>query len=86
MNEIDLFGKEGDWAYDAQKRIIELRYRLLPYIYSLDGAVVQEDGTMMRPLVMDFANDRNAILLDDEYMFGKNILVCPVTEPLYTKK
>ena len=86
MNEIDLFGKEGDWAYDAQKRIIELRYRLLPYIYSLDGAVVQEDGTMMRPLVMDFANDRKAILLDDEYMFGKNILVCPVTEPLYTKK
>ena len=41
---------------------------------------------MMRPLVMDFANDRKAILLDDEYMFGKNILVCPVTEPLYTKK
>ena len=35
---------------------------------------------------MDFANDRKAILLDDEYMFGKNILVCPVTEPLYTKK
>lgn len=86
MNEIDLFGKEGDWAYDAQKRMIELRYRLLPYIYSLDGAVVQEDGTMMRPLVMDFAHDRKAILLDDEYMFGKNILVCPVTEPLYTKK
>lgn len=86
LNEIYTFGKEGDWAYDAQKRIIELRYRLLPYIYSLDGAVVQEDGTMMRPLVMDFADDRKAILLDDEYMFGKNILVCPVTEPLYTKK
>ena len=86
MNEIWLFGKEGDWAYDVQKRFIELRYRLLPYIYSLSGAVVQEDGMIMRPLVMDFAQDRKAILLDDEYLFGKNILVCPVTEPLYTKK
>ena len=86
MNEIWLFGKEGDWAYDVQKRFIELRYRLLPYIYSLNGAVVQEDGMIMRPLVMDFAQDRKAILLDDEYLFGKNILVCPVTEPLYTKK
>ena len=41
---------------------------------------------MMRPLVMDFAHDRKAILLDNEYLFGKNILVCPVTAPLYTKK
>lgn len=40
----------------------------------------------MRPLVMDFASDRKAILLDDEYLFGRNILACPVTEPLYTKK
>lgn len=86
LNEIYLFGKEGDWAYDVQKRFIELRYRLLPYIYSLSGAVVQEDGMIMRPLVMDFASDRKAILLDNEYMFGKNILVRPVTDPLYTKK
>ena len=41
---------------------------------------------MMRPLVMDFATDRKAILLDNEYLFGKQILVRPVTEPLYTKK
>ena len=86
MNEIYLFGEEGDWAYDVQKRFIELRYRLLPYIYSLSGSVVQESGTMMRPLVMDFPTDRNALLLDDEYMFGKSFLVCPVTEPLYTRK
>lgn len=86
MNEIWRFGKEGDWAYDAQKRFIDLRYRLLPYIYSLTGAVTHENGTIMRPLVMDFATDRKSILLDNEYMFGKNILVCPVTQPLYTKK
>lgn len=86
LNEIYLFGKEGDWAYDAQKRIIQFRYRLLPYIYSMAGEVVQQDGVMMRPLVMDFAADRKAILLDDEYLFGRNLLVCPVTEPLYTRK
>lgn len=86
MNEIYLFGKEGDWAYDAQKRIIKLRYRLLPYIYSTAGEVAHKAGLMMRPLVMDFAADRKAIQLDDEYLFGRNILVCPVTEPLYTKK
>lgn len=86
LNEIYLFGKEGDWAYDAQKRIIELRYRLLPYIYSTAGEVVHRDGVMMRPLVMDFASDRKAIQLDDEYLFGRSLLVCPVTEPLYTKK
>lgn len=86
MNEIWRFSKEGDWAYDAQKRFINLRYRLLPYIYSLTGAVTHENGTIMRPLVMDFATDRKAILLDNEYMFGKNILVSPVTQPLYTKK
>lgn len=86
LNEIYLFGKEGDWAYDSQKRIIQFRYRLLPYIYSMAGEVVQQDGVMMRPLVMDFAADRKAILLDDEYLFGRNLLVCPVTEPLYTRK
>ena len=86
LNEIYLFGKEGDWAYDAQKRIIQFRYRLLPYIYSMAGEVVQQDGVMMRPLVMDFAADRKAILLDDEYLFGRDLLVCPVTEPLYTRK
>ena len=86
LNEIYLFGKEGDWAYDAQKRIIQFRYRLLPYIYSMAGEVVQQDGVIMRPLVMDFAADRKAILLDDEYLFGRNLLVCPVTEPLYTRK
>lgn len=86
LNEIYLFGKEGDWAYDVQKQYIKLRYRLQPYLYALQGDVVQKDGTMMRPLVMDFPRDRKAILLDDEYMFGPAFLVCPVTRPLYTAK
>lgn len=84
VSELYNFGNPGDWAFDAQKKAIELRYRLMPYIYSLAGDVVQRSGTIMRPLVMDFPSDHKAITLDDQYMFGKSLLVKPVTDPLYT--
>jgi alpha-D-xyloside xylohydrolase len=84
VSELYEFGKEGDWAYDVMKQYIELRYRLLPYIYSMAGEVVQHSGLMMRPLLMDYTDDRKAILLNDEYMFGRELLVKPVTDPLYT--
>lgn len=47
-SEIYKFGEEGYWAYDAQKKFIELRYRLLPYIYSLCGEATQASGSIMR--------------------------------------
>lgn len=84
VSEIYRFGNPGDWAFDSQKKFIELRYRLLPYLYSAAGDVVQNSGMMMRPLVMDFASDSTAIRLNDQYMFGKSLLVKPVTDPLYT--
>ena len=84
VSELYEFGKEGDWAYDVMKQYIELRYRLLPYIYSMAGEVVQHSGMMMRPLLMDYTDDRKAILRNDEYMFGRELLVKPVTDPLYT--
>lgn len=84
VSELWHFGKKGDWPYDVMKRYIEMRYRLLPYIYSTAGDVVQRSGSMMRPLVMDFARDHKAIRLNDEYMFGRQLLVKPVTDPLYT--
>lgn len=84
VNEIWRYGEPGYWAFDVQKKYIELRYRLLPYTYSNCGDVVQRDGSMIRPLVFDFAHDKKAINLNDEYMFGRNMLVKPVTDPLYT--
>ena len=84
VSEIYEFGKKGDWAYDAMVDAVKLRYRLLPYIYSMAGNVVQQSGSMMRPLVMDFANDKRARRLNDEYMFGHALLVKPVTDPMYT--
>lgn len=84
VSELYEFGSEGTWAYDAMKRAIELRYRLLPYIYSLAGSSSLHDGTIMRPFVMDFPTDKKAININDEYMFGQALLVKPVTKPLYT--
>jgi alpha-D-xyloside xylohydrolase len=56
-----------------------LRYRLLPYIYAVAGAVAQDGGTMMRPLVMDFPADTLAREVTDQYLFGPSLLVSPVT-------
>ncbi|HBF35615.1 TPA: alpha-xylosidase, partial [Candidatus Sumerlaeota bacterium] len=73
------FGGETSPAYQAHLKADRLRYRLLPYIYSLAGGVTQESGTIMRPLVMDFPGDPKAPTVDDQYMFGPGFLVSPVT-------
>ena len=57
----------------------KLRYRLLPYIYSLAWEVTSDDSTIMRPLVMDWRTDEKVWNIGDEYMFGPSILVSPVT-------
>jgi alpha-D-xyloside xylohydrolase len=66
-------------AFQAQLKFDRLRYRLLPYVYSLAGAVTHEGSTIMRPLVMDFRTDSAAQQIDDQYMFGPAFLVSPVT-------
>jgi alpha-D-xyloside xylohydrolase len=57
----------------------KLRYRLMPYIYSLAWKVTNEDGTIMRPLVMDWRTDKKVWNIGDQFMFGPSILVNPVT-------
>ncbi len=71
------------WRYGAEvetvfRKFLDLRYRMLPYVYSLAGATTQKDYTMMRPLVMDFPQDRKALEQETEYMFGPAFLVAPV--------
>ena len=60
-----------------------LRYRLMPYIYSLAWMVTSGDYTIMRGLPMDFAADERTRSIDDQFMFGPSIMVCPVTEYMY---
>jgi alpha-D-xyloside xylohydrolase len=83
--EIYQFGKKGDRIYDSIEKSINLRYRLLPYIYATSWDVTANQSTMMRALVMDFAKDKQALDINDQYMFGKSLLVCPVTQPMYSK-
>jgi alpha-D-xyloside xylohydrolase len=73
-------GGESHPAYLAELKFDRLRYRLLPYVYSLAGAVTREHGTMLRPLVMDFRNDAGARDVRDQFLFGPALLVSPVTE------
>lgn len=73
--------KYGDKVMADMRSMLNLRYRLLPYIYSEGWQVSQNGSTMMRPLVMDFSHDPAAIGQAYQYLFGKSILVAPVTEP-----
>lgn len=81
--EVWRFGKPGDPFYDSLMRMIHLRYRLLPYIYSLAGKVHCDHYTMTRALAFDFGSDRKVADLKDEFMFGPALLVAPVTTPMY---
>lgn len=72
------------WDRPTQKiweKYVDLRYRLLPYIYSVSWQVTSDGGTMMRPLMMDFADDPQALDIGNQYLFGPAIMVCPVTKP-----
>ncbi len=69
---------EGHKAYEAIKACLELRYKLMPYIYSLAAEVHFNDYTIMRPLVMDFNNDPEALNVAYQFMFGPAIMVNPI--------
>lgn len=81
--EIYNFGEKGETIYDAIAKTINLRYSLLPYIYSTAWSVTNSQSTIMRALVMDF-NDKKVVDMDNEYMFGKSILVAPIINAQYT--
>ena len=67
-------------AYQSMRGYDKLRYRLMPYIYSLTGMVAQDDYTIMRALAMDFGRDPKVFSVGDQFMFGPALLVNPVTE------
>ena len=73
------------WRYGPEverdtRQYLDLRYRLLPYIYSEAAAVTFHGATLMRPLVMDFSDDPQALDQKYEYMFGSSFLVAPVLQ------
>jgi alpha-D-xyloside xylohydrolase len=81
-NEVFSYGPQVPTliAYD------KLRYRLLPYIYSLAWKVTSDDYTMMRPLIMDWRTNEKVREIGDQYMFGPAFLVSPITEEGITSR
>lgn len=78
--EIYNIAPEGSEPYNSMVWYTKLRYRLLPYIYSLAGDMYHKDGTLMRGLAMDFPSDKTAGTINDQYMFGPAFMVSPVYE------
>ena len=71
---------EGSPAYESILWYMQLRYRLMPYLYSLAGAVHFDDATLMRGLPMDYPNDPEVRDLSDQWMLGPALMACPVYE------
>jgi len=63
------------------RNYLDLRYRLLPYLYSVAWLVTSNGSTFMHPLVMDFPNDPQVLDIGDQYLFGPAIMVTPITAP-----
>lgn len=84
--EIWRFGEPGTTYYDAILDMIHLRYRMLPYTYSLAAAVTLGNYTMTRLLAFDFPKDVKVLDIKDEFMFGPALLACPVSEANATSR
>jgi alpha-D-xyloside xylohydrolase len=77
--------KYGPTVEENMRKMLGLRYRLLPYVYSEAWKITNGGSTVMRPLVMDFREDASALNHPFEFMFGKAFMVAPVTEPDVTE-
>ena len=78
FREIFNIAPEGSATYNSMLYYDKLRYRLMPYIYSLAGWSYAKDYTIMRGLIMDFGSDSSIKNINDEYMFGPSFLINPV--------
>ena len=81
--EIWRFGEPGNPFYDAIAEAIRLRYRLLPYIYSVAATVTFCDASMVRAFALQFRGDPSTHSVSDQFLFGPSLMVCPVTQPMY---
>ena len=80
------FGNPGEPYYESILSSIRLRYRLLPYTYSIASRVSREGYTMTRALAFDFPDDAQVLDLKDEFMFGPSLLVAPITESANSRR
>jgi alpha-D-xyloside xylohydrolase len=77
------FGEPGTPFYDAIQQSIQLRYRMLPYIYSQAGLVHLQGASFIRPVAFAYPDDVNTHDLKSQMLFGDAFMVSPVTTPMY---
>jgi alpha-D-xyloside xylohydrolase len=80
------FGDEGDQFYEALVKMNHFRYKLMPYIYTMAAKVWKDDYTILRMLSFDFAKDEKVRNINDQFLFGSSLMVCPVTTAMYYNK
>jgi len=81
--EVWRFGDEGTPFYDTIAAFIRLRYRMMPYLYSLVAKVTREGAMMVRAVALEFPEDRRTYDIAGQFMLGRALLVCPVTHAMY---
>ncbi|MFZ5895824.1 MAG: alpha-xylosidase [Myxococcota bacterium] len=78
---------EFDPAFlDAFRKAVELRYRLMPYIWAQAAASARRGHPLLRPLFFDFGDDPTSWLIDDAFLFGSDILVAPLFEEISERR
>ena len=82
-NEIWCFGEEN---YEIIKKLIETREKLKPYIVKYMNMASENGSPIMRPMFYDFYTDETCYTLEDQYMFGEDILFAPITEKGQTQR
>ena len=76
----------GFTAEENSKAVIQLRYSLMPYIYSYEQKALEKGVGLVKPLVFDYPDDANVANDSDAWMFGDWLLAAPVTERYQTSK
>ncbi|MGM8363698.1 glycoside hydrolase family 31 protein [Flavobacterium sp. ARAG 55.4] len=79
-------GNQEPWAFDEEviditRKFVNLRYQLLPYLYTMFWQYIEEGTPMLKPLVYFDQEDIQTYYRNDEFIFGNQILVCPILEP-----
>ncbi|CAC9976924.1 MULTISPECIES: glycoside hydrolase family 31 protein [Flavobacterium] len=79
-------GNQEPWAFDEEvinitRKFVSLRYQLLPYLYTMFWQYIEEGLPMLKPLVYYDQEDTQTHYRNDEFIFGNQILVCPILEP-----
>lgn len=77
-NEVWSYGPK---VYEICKKYMEIRYRIKPYVKELMRAAHEKGTPVIRPLFYDFHEDKTAWQVDDQYMFGPDVLVAPILYP-----